>query len=205
VVRARATLLVALLLGVPARGAAQPAAFADAEARRLEAGEVLTRFWKEKDGAGAGWAAGVVDASPEQVFRVIADVERYREFMKRMVASRIVLRRSTSRYRFHYKIDMPWPLADYECVTENVHEEDARRRIFARRWTLVSGTFHRNEGSWTVRAWRGGRTLLLYRVVLLPTTRAPGALVRYGTKVALPRSVVQFRERVARLQREGRL
>jgi ribosome-associated toxin RatA of RatAB toxin-antitoxin module len=43
----------------------------------------------------------VIDASPEQVFRVIADVERYREFVKRMVASRIVLRRGASRYRFY--------------------------------------------------------------------------------------------------------
>lgn len=190
---------------IPAVAVAQPAAFSEAEGRKLEAGEVLTRFWKEKAGAGAGWAAGVIDASPERVFRVIADVARYREFMTRMVASRIVERRGASRYRFYYKIDMPWPIADYECVTENVHEEDPRRGVYARRWTLVSGTFHRNEGSWTVRPWRGGRSLLVYQVVLLPTTRAPGALVRYGTKVALPRSVVQFRERVARLRREGRL
>ncbi len=203
--RQASALLAALLLGLPGRGEAQPTTFSDADARKLEAGEVLTQFWKERDGAGAGWAVGVIDASPEQVFRVIADVERYREFMTRMVASRIVERRGAARYRFYYKLDMPWPIADYECVTENVHEEDARRRVFTRRWTLVSGTFHKNQGSWTVRPWRGGRALLLYAVALLPTTKAPGALIRYGTKVALPRSVKQFRERVARLRRDGKL
>jgi hypothetical protein len=90
-------------------------------------------------------------------------------------------------------------------VTDNVHEQDPKRRVYVRRWTLVSGTFHRNDGSWTVRPWRGDRSLLTYSVVLLPTTRAPGPLVRYGTKVALPRSVKQFRERVAKLLRDRQL
>jgi len=202
--RATSIVLGLLLWLAAARGDAQPASFSEADSRKLDAGEVLMQFWKEKDGAGAGWAVGVIDASPEQVFRVIAEVGRYKEFMTRMVESRVEAR-SGAGYRFYYKIDMPWPLADYWCVTQNVHVEDARRRVYTRRWTLVSGTFHRNQGSWTVSPWRGGRALLSYSVVLLPTTKAPGGLVRYGTKVALPRSVKQFRERVAKLRREKQL
>ena len=177
--------------------------FSTAEAKRLDSGEVLTRFWRAGT-AGAGWAVGVIDAPPEKVFQVIADVERYREFMYRMVQSRIE-GRSGNGYHFYYKIDMPWPLSDYWCVTRNVHELDRARRVYARRWTLLSGTFHRNEGSWVVRPWGKARSLLLYAVVLLPRTAAPTALVNYGTRVALPRSVRQFRERVEKLIKTGRL
>jgi ribosome-associated toxin RatA of RatAB toxin-antitoxin module len=182
---------------------AQPTAFSPAETRRLDRGEVLTRFWRAGT-AGAGWAVGVIDAPPEKVFRVVADVERYKEFMYRMVQSRIE-GRSGSVYHFYYKIDMPWPLSDYWCVTRNVHQLDRARRIYARRWTLDSGTFHRNEGSWSVQPWGKARSLLLYSVVLLPKTAAPTALVNYGTRVALPRSVRQFRERVEKLITAGRL
>jgi len=197
--------LLLALAATPAR--AQPTSFSEADAKRLESGEVLTQFWKERDGAGAGWAVGVIDAPPEKVFRVIADVERYKEFMTRMVESRVLEGRASSgsSYRFQYRIDMPWPIADYFCVTRNVHELDAKRRVYVRRWTLLSGTFHRNQGSWTVRPFRGGRSLLSYSVILLPTTKAPGVLVRYGTKVALPRSVRQFKDRVAALIRAKQL
>jgi len=203
-IRSAALAAVATCLALaPCRGRAQPTTFSAADARRLDAGEVLTQFWREQD-AGAGWAVGVVNTSPEKVFRVVADVERYQEFMVRMVRSRVESR-SGSSYDFYYKIDMPWPLADYWCVTRNVHELDKSRHVYARRWTLLSGTFRRNEGSWVVRPWSHGRSLLSYAVVLLPKTAAPRRLVRYGTRVALPRSVRQFRERVETLIRSGRL
>jgi ribosome-associated toxin RatA of RatAB toxin-antitoxin module len=182
---------------------AQPTSFSAADTRRLDAGEVLTRSWRAGD-AGAGWAVGVIGASPEKVFQVIADVARYKEFMYRVVQSRVESR-SGGAYYFYYKIDMPWPLADYWCVTRNVHDSDGARRVYARRWTLLSGTFHRNEGSWVVRPWSDGRALLSYSVVLLPKTSVPTRIVNYSTKVALPRSVRQFRERVEKLLRARKL
>lgn len=195
------------LVTLAAPAAAQPTAFSAAEARRLEAGEVLTRSWREqKTGAGAGWAVGVVAAPPAQVFKVIADVERYKEFTERMVESRVVERRD-GRYRFYYRIRMPGPLADHECTTDNVHEVDPARQTYARRWTLVSGTFHRNDGAWTVRPWgtKGERSLLVYQVVLLPTTAAPKVVLDYVARVALPKSVKTMRSRVAALKQAGRL
>jgi ribosome-associated toxin RatA of RatAB toxin-antitoxin module len=200
-----ATLCWLLASAAPAH--AQPASFTADEERRLAAGEVLTRFWREgRSGAGAGWAAGVVDATPGQVFQVIADVARYKEFTDRMVESRVVERRG-DRYRFYYRIRMPWPLADHECTTDNVHEVDAARRVYARRWKLVAGTFHRNDGAWIVRPWGKGsaQALLIYQVVLLPKTAAPRAVLDYVTRVALPRSVQAMRRRVVALKKAGRL
>jgi ribosome-associated toxin RatA of RatAB toxin-antitoxin module len=201
-VLAAAAALAAVTL--PARSHAQPATFTPAEAARLDRGEVLTRFWRVPGSdAGAGWAVGVIDAPPEQVFRVVADVARYREFTPRMVASTIVSG-GGDRYRFYYKLQMPWPLSDHECTTDNVHEVDRPGRRFTRRWTLVSGTFHHNEGAWAVRPWGKGQSLLTYSVVLLPKSAAPRAVLDYVTRIALPGGVKTFRRRVAELRQAGR-
>jgi ribosome-associated toxin RatA of RatAB toxin-antitoxin module len=196
--------ILVAIMALPSPALAQPASFSPAERRRLAAGEVLTRSWRADGGAGTGWAVGVVDATPAQVFQIVADVERYKEFTERMVAARVLERRG-DRYRFYYKIRMPWPLADHECTTDNVHEVDAARQTYARRWTLVSGTFHRNDGSWTVRPWGKQQALLTYQVVLLPKTAAPKAVLDYVTRVALPRSVQSMRGRVTALRKAGRL
>jgi ribosome-associated toxin RatA of RatAB toxin-antitoxin module len=183
-----------------------PTSFSADETRRLAAGEVLSRFWREgKSGAGGGWAIGVIDATPGQVFQVIADVGRYKEFTDRMVESRVVERRG-DHYRFYYRIRMPWPLADHECTTDNVHEVDAAQQVHTRRWTLVSGTFQRNDGAWIARPWgqTGTQTLLTYQVVLLPRTAAPRAVLDHVTKVALPKSVRTMRDRVAALRKAVR-
>ena len=172
--------------------------------QRLEAGEVLARHGRaDRGGAGLGWAAGLVHATPEQVFKVIADVGRYTEFMPRVVESR-VLGTKGSRYRFYYRIDMPWPLSDYDCVTQNWHEEDRRRRIYSRKWMLLTGTFTYNEGSWTVFPWAGARALLVYSSKVLPKTAVPTRVVNYAVKIALPRAVEAVRHRVGAVLRMGK-
>ena len=183
----------------PDEAVSQPTTFTPEQTRRLEAGETLAHFWRLKSGdAGAGWAVGVIDAPPEKVFKVVADVERYKEFMERMAETKIVSR-DGDRYRFYYRINMPWPLSDHYATTDNVHEIDQAKQTFTRRWTLVSGTFHRNEGAWGVRPWGKGRSLLTYSVVLRPRVAAPDAVLDHVTKVSLPKGIERIRKRVLAL------
>jgi len=170
---------------------------------KLNKGEVVTKYWKLPGGKiGTGWAAGVIDASPEEVFEVVAAVERYPEFYKRMAAARITRRKSPTSYVFYYRIDMPWPLSDHWCFTQNTHEIDGERRRYRRRWRMIKGTFHRNHGSWSVRLWGKGKALLHYTVVLRPIMRAPEFVLHYASKVALPRSVKAVRKRVKELKKK---
>jgi ribosome-associated toxin RatA of RatAB toxin-antitoxin module len=173
--------------------------------RRLARGEVLTHSWKDtKADVGKGWAMGVVDATPEQVFQVVADVTRYRLFMKRMTSSKIV-RKASGSYDFYYTIDMPWPISDLWCETRNTHEIDRKRRRYRRRWKLLKGTFIHNQGYWLVTPFGKNKALLSYSVVLRPQISLPNFVLDYATKVALPRSVKGMRARVLELKARSQL
>jgi ribosome-associated toxin RatA of RatAB toxin-antitoxin module len=177
-----------------------------AERRRLDRGEIVTRTWKlPGSDIGTGRAWGVIAAKPERVFAIIADVNRYREFIKRVVDSRVVADAGKS-YDFFYKIDMPWPLSDHWFITRNVHRIDEQRRIYRRSWTLVRGSFRRNEGYWQVEPWPGDRSLVTYSVVLQPRSAIPQFVINYVTEKSLPRSIdnLRQRERALRRQKRGR-
>lgn len=199
-------LLALLILLAPAAGHGRTPSFSRDERARLGRGEVISRSWKLPGGrVGTGWAAGVVRASPEAVFSVIAAVERYREFMNRVTRSEVVERRADGSYDFYYAIDMPWPLNDHWCVTRNIHHVDRKKRRYRRQWTLVKGTFVHNRGYWEVRPFGRDRALLLYSVVLRPQLTAPDFVLNHVSRVALPRSVTTMRKRVRELRRRGEL
>lgn len=167
---------------------------------RLNSGEIITRYWKHPGGdKGSGWAAGVIDSSPEEVFAVVAAVERYPEFFERMAEGKIVKRRSAGSYDFYYRINMPWPLDDHWCFTRNIHEVDKKKRRYQRRWKMIKGTFEYNKGSWTVTPWGKARALLRYRVTLKPRMSVPDFVLHHVSRVALPRSVKAIRARVLAL------
>jgi len=199
-------MVAVLLLATLGPGEALARRFSAKERARLARGEVITRSWKiPGHELGTGWAAAVVDASPESVFGVVAHVTRYPAIFPRMTAARIVKRLSGGRYDFYYRIHMPWPMDDLWCVTRNIHDLDRRKHSYRRRWTLVDGTFTHNSGQWWVRPWGKGQTLLLYSVVLRPRMSVPEFVLRYAARVALPRSVTLMRGRVRTLRSLGKL
>ncbi len=171
--------------------------------RQLSAGEVITKYWMIKGtDIGTGKAAGVINATPLQVMKVVADVVRYKEYIQRMTESRIT-RRDDKTYNFFYRINMPWPLDDYWCETKNWHSIDHQRKIYRRSWRMIRGNFRRNEGYWLVQPWEGGRALVIYSVKLQIKSSLPQSVLNYITKKALPRSVSNLRKRVLALKKRG--
>ncbi|MCK5798768.1 MAG: SRPBCC family protein [Deltaproteobacteria bacterium] len=166
--------------------------------RSLHRGEIITRTLRVTKTRGRGEAIGVIDAPPARVFSVIADVAHYKEFMTRVTESKVI-KREGNTYDFAYTIDMPWPLADYHCVTHNVHKVYAKHQRYERRWKLVSGTFTKNEGYWRLGPWPGGKTLVTYSVVVQPKTAVPDFIVNFVAKKALPRAIKSIRKRLAQL------
>ncbi len=198
----RTTGVVLLLICLPGR--ARGAHKYDAEQiASLNRGEVVTRYWKHPGGeVGTGWAAGVINATPEEAFAVVAAVERYTEFFDRMAEGRIVKKRAPTSYDFYYRIDMPWPLSDHWCFTRNKHVLDKKERRYRRTWKMIKGTFLYNQGSWTVSPWGKGKALLHYRVTLKPRMSVPDVVLHHVSKVALPRSVKAIRARVLALKKK---
>lgn len=171
----------------------------------LDTGEVVTKYWMlAGTDIGTGKAAGVINAAPRQVMKVVGDVARYKEYIQRMTESRIT-RRQGKTYNFFYRIDMPWPLSDYWCETKNWHSVDHERATYRRSWKLVRGNFRLNEGYWLIRPWSGGRSLVVYSVKLQIDSALPQSVLNYVTKKALPRSVGNLRKRVHSLKKRGKL
>ena len=180
--------------------------YTSAERARLRRGEIITRYWKVPGReVGRGWAAGVINASPEAVFAVVGDVERYGKVFPRVINSKVMKRRSPTSYDWFYRIDMPWPLSDHWCITRNTHLLNRKQRRYTRRWRLLKGTFVHNQGFWLVRPWGKGKALLYYSVMLKPRVTAPDFVLHHVSRVALPRSVKSMRRRVRQLKRQGKL
>lgn len=175
-----------------------------AQRRALGRGEIVTRVARVGKNAGRSEAIGVIEATPKQVFRVVADVARYKALFERITESEVVARRKGS-YDFRYVIDMPWPLSDYRCITRNVHRIDDKKQRYERSWKLISGTFHRNQGSWVVHPWKTSKAVVVYSALVEPKTAVPDFVVRYAAKKALPKAIKALRKRVAELIKKGKL
>ena len=204
---------VVLLAVVLSSGPAWAQKYTAVQRAKLDRGEIVTRYWKvpgkgapvlgssgasgmKPRGAGRGWAAGVIDASPEQVFAVVGDVMRYGKVFPRVTAAKIMKRRSPTSYDWFYRIDMPWPLEDHWCITRNTHILARKRRRYTRKWHLLRGSFIHNQGSWQVSAWGKNRSILHYSVMLKPKMSAPDFVLHHVSEVALPRSVKAMRKRI---------
>lgn len=199
------TLIWVLAAWVLGPGVARADKLSSAQREKLGRNEILIWYWKDdKTYTGTGKSMGVVDARPEQVFRLLTDVERFKEWMNRMVESKIT-RRDGKQYHFYYKIDMPWPLDDYWCLTKNINYQDKKRGVFKRRWSLIKGTFHKNDGYWYLERFPGGKTLVTYWCQVKPKTAVPQFVINYVIKKSLRRSISNIRERVAALKGRGEL
>jgi hypothetical protein len=91
------------------------------------------------------------------------------------------------KVRCQLTVDLPWPLDDLTSVTDTRLVEDHKKGRYQRIWSLVSGDYTVNEGSWTLESQCGGScTYLRYEVRVEPKTSVPGFLKRAAQKSKIP-------------------
>lgn len=195
--------LIALSLPAFAEAVKAPELSAD-EAKRLDKGEVVTRNLTPKDNKGvAALAIGVIDADTTTVWPVVRDCQHFKHFMPRTKGSALK-DDATHGPLCRVELSMPFPLTDLWSETKSkvVMEPEGH---YLRSWTLVTGTYHRNDGSWTLVPWGEGKakTLLVYTVDSDPKLLVPDALIRAGQTGSLPEVIKQVRKRVAQVQTEA--
>jgi ribosome-associated toxin RatA of RatAB toxin-antitoxin module len=198
----RLVALSSVLAGTAALAAAplEAPALSDDEAKRLEEGEVLVRSLEPTDGKGmAAMAIGLVDGAPAEVWPVVRDCQHYQAFMPRTKRSEVKEEAGVMLCRV--ELSLPFPLKDLWSESKSVLTEEPPR--FRREWTLVRGTYHRNQGSWTLLPWAdGGKTLVVYVVDAHPDSLVPEALSRAAQAKSLPEMFAAVRQRLLR-QRGG--
>ena len=164
---------------------------------RLERGEVVVRSWKSKRGFPRGLARVLIEAPPEQVFRIIDNCNRYRYNMK-LVSHSKQLSRKGPVVVCEVVVDLPFPFGSLRSVTKGVHQVGPP--VWGRKWTLVSGDYQVNQGAWELTRYRSdaGRTLVTYRTHIEPDMSLPDFVVASSQKRSLPMMLKGLRDLVVR-------
>lgn len=193
----RRTLLCLLALVSAASAAGEPfdaPALSDDDKKLLEKGDVVVRRLEPTGGKGvAALAVGVVDAAPAEVWPVVRDCQYFKHFMPRTKHSELKEEAGVKLCRV--ELSMPFPMKDLWSETKSTVNEAPPR--FRRDWTLVHGTYLRNNGSWTLLPWAdGAKTLLVYSIDTQPDSMVPDGLARAAQSKSLPEMMAAVRKRV---------
>ncbi|MEC9439767.1 MAG: SRPBCC family protein [Myxococcota bacterium] len=180
--------LFCLSLGLTARSA-------DAHrTQRLEAGDVIVRSTSIKGSSAPGLKAqALVNATPERIWAVIADCDRYEQTFDRVVSAKLISRRG-AYHVCEIVYDMPFPYDDLRSRTRAKHREGAG--LYSRSWELLEGDYKHYRGSWKIEPYSEdpSRTLVTYDVHIVPEISVPDWLERKVRE----RGPVQMMERLRR-------
>lgn len=191
-----------VLLAVVFAGAAQAGAPAldEKDRAKLEKGEVIVQSRRPTNNEGvAARAIAVVDAPPDRVWPVVRECQHFSKFMPRTKSSRLVSQEGEVMV-CEVEISMPFPFSNLKAQTRATHEtlDDGG---FLRRWTLIKGSYKRNDGSWTLLPWGdGSRTLAVYEIDANPDVSLPDAIIRSAQTGSLPDVFAAVRKRVRALK-----
>jgi ribosome-associated toxin RatA of RatAB toxin-antitoxin module len=130
----------------------------------------------------------VINAPPERVFDVIADYEKYPEFLSEVKSIRTSGRKG-NQVDIHYEVDVMKRIKYTLRMTEN--------RPTGLSWTFVEGEVMKdNKGGWVLEATPDGKTKATYTVEVALGLLVPKALVTAMVESSLPKMLESFRKRV---------
>jgi hypothetical protein len=169
----------------------------DAEKAKLEKGEAVIHELKPVDGKGVAFESyGVIDAPTTEVWPVLRDCSQFSKFMPRIKSSSIKM--FSGEALCAVELELPWPLTNLWSDTKSIYTEDDPPGHYSRVWSLVRGTYKRNDGSWTVVPWgkNNEKTLIRYAVDSDPKMIIPDPILRSAQTGALPDVFKAIRKRV---------
>ena len=142
----------------------------------------------------------VVEAPAADVWAVVSRCADYSKTMPRIVKSKELSRTGDEARGGTVKCEvtagLPFPLPDLTGITTAVHKVQPGVK-YSREWTLVSGDYHLNHGSWTLLAIDGGRkTFVTYKIRVKPKIALPTALISSAQKGTLKDLILRLRETV---------
>lgn len=167
------------------------------EQERLAKGEVIVHFKAVRGPIKEGTAIGVVDAPPERVFRMVTDNENFEQFMPYVKQSDVERIAEGSIINYQY-FDFPLPIGDryYKLHILRAVENTNTGRVFRSTWTYVKGSGNIKEtyGSWTLKEYGQGKTLVTYVCCTDPGGRLPKWALNMATKISLPQVIDRVRQ-----------
>ena len=170
----------------------------DSDRRQLEAGALVIRDLAPSDPEGIGLVImGLVDATPDRLWSVMADCAKQEEFLPR-VSHSTVRDRDGDRHICGLVVELPFPFEAARSETRQLV-----RRLpdggYQRLWELAPGdwSYRRDSGSWSIHPYSGGqRSLLVNRMDLLFKSTLPGWVLRAAQTHEAPAMFEAIRLRV---------
>jgi coenzyme Q-binding protein COQ10 len=130
----------------------------------------------------------IINAPPERVFDVIADYEKYPEFLSEVKSIRTSNRKG-NQVDIHYEVDVMKRIRYTLRMTE-----DRPRGLT---WTFVEGEVMKdNKGGWVLEPTAEGKTKATYSVEVALGLLVPRPLVTAMVESSLPKMLESFRKRV---------
>lgn len=138
----------------------------------------------------------VLDASVDDVFRVVTDYERYADMIPDIFSAEVLRREDgVVDVRFKYHLVMAGDLD----ITRRFVQDGHSRVTFS----TLDGDLGELAGAWTFRTGdEPGKTEVAYQATLKPRFDAPGFLVRYVLRSEAPR-ILDRVERMANARTAG--
>lgn len=148
-----------------------------------------------------------IDATPEAVFKVVTDFERWPQFMPTTKAVKIVKRASADEFVMYELISPPLVSdRDFYLQVKLTHGTSANGGVFKSQWTCLPDfgpeqegiiRMRINEGSWTYEPVDGGkRTRVAYLQVSHPGGSIPNWIVHRSTLSIIPDLFQAVRKRL---------
>jgi coenzyme Q-binding protein COQ10 len=132
----------------------------------------------------------VIAAPPEKIFDVIADFEKYPQYLSE-VKSVKVLNRKGNELEAHFEVDLVKRIK----YALKVKEERPTRLS----WTYISGDFMKdNQGSWVLEPQADGKTKVTYAIEVKLGPLVPKAIVNTMVESSLPKMLEATKQRVER-------
>lgn len=140
---------------------------------RVTKGEMI---YKETEVAGAPWPkifiVMKVKATPEEIAAVYNGHEEHTKFLPDYLESRVISHPRPHTVRVRSVIDLPWPIANEEYVSETELFQDAGAYEF--RWKLLqSDSSDHAEGSLRIEGFADG-SLIAYENFVVPNSGLAG-------------------------------
>ncbi|MSP61705.1 MAG: hypothetical protein EXR72_15495 [Myxococcales bacterium] len=175
---------------------------------RLAHYQVLTFADPGGGGINRGKAIGLFDATPDEVFRVASEYERYPEFAPRVIASRVVERQSESRAFVILTTDLPWPVSNAWVYAQFEHDR-LGPDVYRIRFWQIHGSMKRYAGSIFIEPWAkwkgGGTSAVTYELLAEPDSSAPKRLINSRVQDAVAKYIHALRQRINQLRQAGRI
>jgi ribosome-associated toxin RatA of RatAB toxin-antitoxin module len=177
------------LAGLGAVASARPHLDSDGMSK-LDRYDVLTFLDPYRNGIDRGKAIGVIDAAPDEVFRIATDYAKYKDFMPR-IRSSSVLSRDRNAANVVISADLPWPVGSSWVLAH---------------YDMMRGTFRQYLGSLYIEPWAPNKTAITYELVAEPNSvfASHGAINR-GVRRLVGKFVHALRQRINELHRLGSL